>query len=226
MTDMVANAYATMATFRTFVRNSATSDATDPDSAIELLALESAARAIERATNRVFTATIAQATARTFTATSLPGRDPIAYMSSMFPASWYRHYILEIHDLADTTGMTVSFDSTGNGDYDIPCTAYRVGPTNNPSRGLPYTRILFDTGTYPPMTEEGIQVTAKWGWSAVPTTIQNANLIQAARFLKRRDAAFGIAGSPEMGNELRLLSKLDPDVAVMVGAYKRNWGAV
>jgi hypothetical protein len=211
MTDVVADAYITMAELRTYLRVTATTDATDPDTGIELIAAEAAARAIERACHRRFDAEAATATARVYTATKTAGR-----------------YFCDIDDLADGTTITgVVFDSTGNGDYDsTPTTAYRVGPTNASVRGLPYTRLLFDLGTWPPLYEEGVEVTAKWGWTAVPTSIKQANLIQAARFVKRRDAAFGVAGSPDMGNELRLLAKLDPDVALIVGSFKRNWAAI
>jgi hypothetical protein len=71
-----------------------------------------------------------------------------------------------------------------------------------------------------------VQVTATWGWTAVPATIKKATLLQASRFYKRRDAPFGVAGSPDMGSEMRLLAKVDPDVEVMLGDYRRKWGAV
>ena len=226
MPDMVADAYATMADFRLHLRVTATTDATDPDSVLELVALESAARAIERACSRRFAVDTETPTARYYTPTIIEGRDPIVYATSSFPFSWLRHYVMTIDDVTDTTGMLVDFDTTGNGDYNTNTTAYRVGPTNAPARGLPYSRIIFNTGVYPPIYEESVRVTADWGWTAIPNTIRQANLIQAARFFQRRDAAFGIAGSPAMGNEIRLLSKLDPDVAVLVGAYKKNWGSV
>lgn len=60
----------------------------------------------------------------------------------------------------------------------------------------------------------------------VPDVIQMATLLQAARFFKRKGAPFGIAGSPEMGSELRLLSRLDPDVELMLFGQRRIWGAV
>ena len=104
-------------------------------------------------------------------------------------------------------------------------------PTSNsnvwygiPSEGA----LLLDVGVTPTIygyNAEGVEVTAKWGWTATPPAVVNANLILASRFLKRRDSPFGMAGSPEMGNELRLLSKLDPDVAVMLAHYKLFWGA-
>ena len=69
-------------------------------------------------------------------------------------------------------------------------------------------------------------VTGLWGWASVPTAVEQACLIQATRLFKRKGAAFGVAGSPELGNELRLLSRLDPDVEVTLGKFVRWWGAV
>lgn len=60
----------------------------------------------------------------------------------------------------------------------------------------------------------------------VPAAVRMGTLIQAARFFKRKDSPFGIAGSPEMGNETRLLSRLDPDVALLVSTERNWWGAV
>lgn len=226
MADMIADAFATMADFRTYVGNEGTTDATDPDSTIELLALEAAARAIEAATGRYFAVTAGAASARYFTPTIIEGRDPIVYATSGFPFSWLRHYVLSIDDVSDTTGLLVDFDSTGNGDFTDSCTGFRVGPFNNPGKGKPYNRVIFNTGVYPPVYEESVRVTAKWGWTAIPNTIRNANLLQAARFLKRKDSPFGVAGSPALGNELRLLQKLDVDVMLMIAAFKKNWGSV
>lgn len=205
MPDVVADAYATMATFRLFVRNSATTDATDADTAYELMALEAAARAIETFCNRKFEVPAQNVSARYFT----PLPDPDI------------HAVCYVDDFFSTTSMTVAFDTSGNGDYGTATTAYRVAPYNAASKDKPYTHLVFDSGTYPPQVEGSVKVEALWGWTAIPKTIENANLIQAARFLKRRDAAFGVAGSPEMGNELRLLSRVDPDVAVMLAGFKR-----
>lgn len=197
--------YASLSDFKHFVR----ADGADTtDDTLMVMALDAAARAIDRATNRTFVAASAVATARVFTPLLLGGR-----------------YTLPIDDVPATAVPTVAFDTTGNGDYDTAITAFRLGPLNAPARGLPYSELVFDRGTVPPMYEDSVEVTSVWGWDATPSTIATANMLQAARFLKRRDAAFGIAGSPELGNELRLLSKLDPDVAVMVGAFRRWWGA-
>lgn len=205
--------YASLADFKNFVRGNAAEAA---DDTIMLLALDAAARAIDRATGRSFAIAGTVATARYFA--SIP--------TTMAGVIGARRYVVPIDDLSDSTTPTVAFDTSGNGDYDLASTAFRLGPTNAPAKGLPYTELIFDLGTYPPQFEEGVKVTALWGWSAVPSTITKASMVQAHRFLKRRDSPFGIAGSPDMGNELRLLAKLDPDVALMVSAYRRNWGAV
>jgi hypothetical protein len=207
-------AYASPAQFRRFIRNQ-TGASTDTDGDIELLALQAAARAIDRECGRVFRIAGA-ATARTYTA-------GLSTATVGWPF-FYRRYAVDVDDFFDATSITVKFDDTGNGGYGTTSTAFRPGPTNAPQFGMPYRSLLFDIGTYPPQHTEGIQITLPWGWNVVPSSVVNANLIQAARFVKRRDSPFGIAGSPDMGNELRLLAKLDPDVALLLRAYKLDWG--
>lgn len=212
--DSSSGTYASLATFRAFLRNQST-PAADADSDIELLALQAAARVIDRECGRTFRIATT-ATARTFNVGRLSGK-----------GTWFPRYGAEIDDVTDTTGMTVAFDASGNGSYTNTTTGFRLAPFNAPSIGMPYRTLLFNVGVIPSIygfDAEGVQVTAKWGWSAVPAAVVNANLIQAARFLKRRDSPYGIAGSPDMGNEMRLLAKLDPDVALLLRHYKVLWG--
>ena len=56
-------------------------------------------------------------------------------------------------------------------------------------------------------------------FSPVPASVKLATEMQASRWAKRRDAPFGVAGSPELGSELRLLPKLDPDVEVLLSGH-------
>lgn len=94
-------------------------------------------------------------------------------------------------------------------------------PRNAASVGRPYERLFF-TGTN---VRGEVEVTGLFGWTAVPEAIKQATLLQANRIRARRDAPLGVAGSPETGSELRLLARLDPDVEVLVRAYRRVWGA-
>jgi hypothetical protein len=64
-----------------------------------------------------------------------------------------------------------------------------------------------------------VKVTALWGWTAVPVAVKQATLLQASRFFSRRHSPYGVAGSPELGSEIRLLARVDPDVGVSLRDY-------
>jgi uncharacterized phiE125 gp8 family phage protein len=122
-------------------------------------------------------------------------------------------YVVDIDDTFDDTA-TVESDGTAVTDF-TPL------PLNAVANGKPWTMYVF--GVTVSTVEGDIAVTGDFGWTDVPDTIKAATLLQASRLYKRRDAPFGVAGSPDLGSELRLLAKLDPDVAVMVGPYRRYW---
>lgn len=133
-----------------------------------------------------------------------------------------------IDDLMDTTGLVVK---TGSGDGTFPTTLtldsqVRLFPWNAAADGRPYIMLVGIGGTRWTRGERTVEVTARWGWSAVPAQVKQACLLQAARIFRRKDAPFGILGSPELGSEIRLLSSLDPDVAVLLGGLRRRWAAV
>lgn len=119
--------------------------------------------------------------------------------------------VYEIDDLMDVTGMVVR--AAG----EVLAAEYVLWPRNAPQRGRPFTQLR--TVASGPLVVE-----ASWGWSAVPTAVKNATLIQAARFAARRDSPYGIAGSPSEGSEQRLLATLDPDLKTALGSkYRREW---
>jgi hypothetical protein len=101
---------------------------------------------------------------------------------------------------------------------------YLVEPKNNPRKGWPYNRILaVNSYIYPYGYPQSVRVTGVWGWSAVPSEVNFAALIQASRLFNRRHSPFGIAGSPEMGT-VRLYSRLDADVEVLLRPFRKNGG--
>lgn len=164
------------------------------------LAVTSASRAVDSTTYRQF-GQVAAAEARTYTA--------------RWDGSICR-WVIVVDDLMDATGLTVVIEAG-------PITLFSKNPANAAQRGRPWTRIVVsDDSTVKPKGEAGeVTVTGKWGWTAVPDTVKQATLLQASRFFKRRDAPFGIAGSPDTGSEMRLLAKVDPDVAVALKPYIR-----
>lgn len=174
------------------------------DDAQLALAITGASRAIDHATNRQFGVTAATEE-RTYDMCYSPRRSL---------------YTADIDDLMTLTGLVVTVSGTA-----LASSAYELTPTNAAAKSRPWTKIATASatsrtlGTGPPT----ILIEATWGWTTVPDTIKEATLLQASRFFTRREAPFGVAGSPDVGSELRLLAKVDPDVAVMVQPYRRNW---
>lgn len=91
-------------------------------------------------------------------------------------------------------------------------------PRNAAAIGQPWTGLALDACP----DDEWVEVTARWGWTTVPVPVEEACLLQASRLVLRRSAPFGIAGSPDSGSEMRLLAKVDPDVAVTLEPYRKR----
>jgi hypothetical protein len=125
-------------------------------------------------------------------------------------------WVIDVDDYMSTTNMVVEVDG-------VALTTFTKEPRNAAAEGKPWTRLVVDedSAVVPTGTEFEISATVIWGWTAVPTTVKQAALLQGSRFLARRVSPFGIAGSPEVGSEMRLLSRVDPDVAVALRGYVR-----
>lgn len=189
--------YATVNELGTYLRIGDTDD--NPELA---LALTAASRAIDKACSRQFGVT--------------DSTEERTYESHWNPR--YARYVARIDDLMTQVGLVVTVSGAATTDYDLR-------PFNASSTSRPWQRI-HSAGATPPSSGSGpytIAVTATWGWTSVPDTIKQATLVQAARIFQRRSAPFGVAGSPELGSEIRLLAKIDADVEVMVAAYRRDW---
>lgn len=138
---------------------------------------------------------------------------------------------LAIDDIMSTTSLVVSLDMDDSGDYATTLTIgddFYLWPTDAPANGRPWTHLVMasQSSNYLPWTNRGVRIVGKFGATSVPDVVRQASLIQAARFFVRRDSAYGVAGSPDLGSEVRLLARLDPDVALLLGTVKRYWAAV
>jgi hypothetical protein len=195
-------------------------DATEDDVTM-FLAIAAASAAVRNSCNRTFEVTLGSAEDRYFTSYHSREFSALNWVFDPFKSTWQTHQPkVFVDDIADLTGLTVTNRING-----AVITIDRGWPWNAPKQDRPYIALEFPVGTILPFEEGALVVNAKWGWAAVPQPIVNATLLQASRFYKRRDAPFGIAGSDAMGNSMRLI-RTDPDVAVMVSAYSRIWGAV
>lgn len=131
--------------------------------------------------------------------------------------------VLMIDDAWSITSVKSS--SADNGTYDVTYTAvtdYQAEPLNGVADGidgLPTWRLRFNKPVLPLDTETPtLQVTAKWGWAAVPEAVRQACLIMAGEIFKLREAPFGVAGFGEMG-AVRI-GRMSPQATALLRPYR------
>lgn len=133
--------------------------------------------------------------------------------------------VVYIDDLAGTA-ITLLTDPDEDGTFAITWkpSDYQLEPVNGVADGLtvPYTRIrAIGDYAFPVLSEQAlVKVTGVFGWPAVPSAIVQACVIQASRIFKRLDSPLGVAGFGELG-AIQVTRDLDPDVAQLVGPYRR-----
>lgn len=199
--------YATASELKAYLR---IDDAVD-DTQVAL-AVAAASRAIDNASNRQF-GQVAAPEAR------------------YYPPRWDNRrgwWTVPIDDLMTATGLVVDVDLDGDLTYGHAVTDHQLAPLNAPAESRPWETLLIRPSSAVQPTDplvDQVRVTARYGWSSIPTPVTQACLLQASRVISRRDAPFGVAGSPDAGSEMRLLAKVDPDVAVILRSYRRVWGA-
>lgn len=207
--------YCSLPELRSYLLGDQAATAGTQDDVMMQVAITAASTAINESCNRQF-GNVGSPAARVYT----PQHEKIDGLRA-----------IRIDDLMDTTGLVVKTDILLNGTYTktlVLGTDYSLWPYNAAANGNPWTYVVLRplSSAYWPQVSQGVQITANWGWSGVPVIIKQACLLQAGRFFVRHDALFGVAGSPESGATVRLLARLDPDVALMLSSARRWWGAV
>lgn len=133
-------------------------------------------------------------------------------------------YTINVDDI--TTVTEIATDDNFDFTYGTVFTTsdFMVEPINNPIKGFPYNRLLaIGSYIFPYQLPQAVRVKGVWGFTAVPPEVNMATLIQSSRLFGRRQSPFGIAGSPEMGT-VRLYSRLDADVEVLLRPFRKNGG--
>jgi hypothetical protein len=146
------------------------------------------------------------------------------YQVSATAISFYANneYSCLLPDIA-SSNITFKTDDNGDGTFETTWTSgmYRLEPLNTVLQGRPYTRVV-TTGirtlplfTYPPMPS--FQVTATWGWPAIPDDIREAAILLSMRMFSRYNAPLGVAGFGDMG--AITVRAVDPDVRDLLNPY-------
>ena len=165
--------------------------------------LATASRAVEKACGRQFN-DAGSATAREF--------EPCNYQ-------W-----VEVDDYSTTSGLVVKFDSAGDGTYatTVAATNYKSYPLNgvvDGESGWPFWRLKAVNYCWPTWWQyPPIQVTARWGWTAVPAGIKEGTLILAEEIYKLRDTPFGTGGYGQFGI---IHARKNPNVWLKIGPYAK-----
>lgn len=138
-------------------------------------------------------------------------------------------FYCNIDDIAGTA-ITLKTSAGGDGVFDVTwsVTDYQLEPLNGRLDGLQwsYDKIravgdyLFPTVNGNFGSQALIQLTAVFGWPAVPEPVTQATIIQASRIFKRYDSPLGVAGFGDLG-AIRVSRFLDPDMAQLVEPYRR-----
>ena len=130
-------------------------------------------------------------------------------------------YRLTTQDFWDTTGLIVATDDGDSGTYGTTWTVdtdYTARLWDQTRSGSPYSIIDAVGGRWFPRAyrrPQRVQITAKYGWAAVPDEVTQATLIKAAQMFRRKDSPDGVAGGEGFG-ALRISRFQDPTVAELL----------
>jgi hypothetical protein len=134
-------------------------------------------------------------------------------------------YTLSVDDLGVAAGVTVKTDTGGDGSWATTWAAgdFQLEPLNAASSGGAYayqTITAIGARTFPVASRRPtVQVTGRFGWSAVPDEVREACILKAVNLWRRKDAPFGILGSPDFGG-IRLSRFGDPDVTALLAPFQ------
>lgn len=134
-----------------------------------------------------------------------------------------------VDDISTTTGLIVKIDEDGDGTFETTLTIatdFILLPANaeddTPAR--PYDEIrLVENYSFPRLSNgrPGVQVTAKFGFAAVPDDVEKACIVQAISLYKSKDAAFGGVALGDFGATMFLRAALHPVAKSLVDHWAR-----
>lgn len=197
---MLTNAYCTVAELRTHIN--------DTGSAVDLGLLERAVNAASRAIDRYC--------GRRFWQDATP---QIKVYRPAGPCSVWTD------DISTLTGLIIKTDTNLDGTFatTLATTDYQLEPLNANTEATAFAWWIVQAigSLYFPWygSRATIQVTARFGWSAVPDQVVEACVLKAAALLKRKDSPEGVAGFNEFG-AVRI-TRADPDVMALLSPYRK-----
>lgn len=132
-----------------------------------------------------------------------------------------------IDDVSTVAGLVVKTDTAGDGTFATTwaSTDYQLEPLNADTDGRPWTQLAaVGTRSFPTTCgarrRPGLQVTAQFGWPAVPDGVFQAAVLKAVSLWKRKDAPWGVAGFGDLG--IVRVTRRDTDVLELLQPFIRT----
>lgn len=150
--------------------------------------------------------------------------------SSVVAREFFAHELDDLPDISTATGLIVGLDLSDTGTYGQTLTVgtdFLLRPVNAADMVpvWPYTQIVMTGQTYTPLRSSygrpTVQVTAKWGWPAVPDDVQKACVIQAVQLAKAKEAAFGVAALAGIDGVGMRASPWNPLARDLISPYQK-----
>lgn len=127
------------------------------------------------------------------------------------------------NDLVSAT--TIKTDDDGDGTFETTWTAgtdYQLEPLDTAITGLPYRKVTAIGGKTFPLfvipNRPGVQIAGVWGFSSIPTDVEEACVLLSIRGFARYNAALGVVGFADMAIQVRAI---DPDVRDLLNPYRK-----
>lgn len=217
----VEDAYATATLYRSLIRRNDSTDDT-----VILDDLKAVSRYLDRKLERFFTKDAA-AVARVFYPNGYEAGDPEAENPWRFST---RSRDLRVDDIASTSGLSIKIDEDRDGLFSdetaLASTDYQLFPLNADKgpEPAPWNVIHIPSWSaksgWPPGSP--VEVTAVWGWPAVPKAIERATCHMTA--IVRLESPRAMNG---VGQAVDEILDASPDsqrlVAQLSHVYRRNW---
>jgi hypothetical protein len=133
-----------------------------------------------------------------------------------------KEYLFPNLDIVSITSLKVDYNANRTYSVTLGTDDYDLEPANASLDSKPYSWIRISPlgSEVFPTHSKGVQIIGKFGWSAVPSAVKEACLLQALRVWTRRNAPFGIISNP-VGGDMRLLTQIDPDLQLLLYEYKK-----
>lgn len=139
-------------------------------------------------------------------------------------------YMVVVDDISTSTGLVLKYDDSDDGTYEttVASTDFILLPLNGEAfgiDGLGFTSIeLLSDGPHEfPTTHTNnrprIEVTANWGFAAVPEPVRQACLMLSSENFAMRNTPLGIAGVGEFGV---LAVRQNRQITRMLDPYRRG----